>query len=296
MIGHGAERSGGDRDIAALWEVERDEWWINRDYYRLPSYVEDLGVQRLRTYERDLDSRDGVSDGLWFGNTIEELQSSKQRPGTPSFVQLTGDAVVEVIANEPLGRDDVTDLFWVEMKMPDYAGHQWTMNSPEEEDVLRETDRQIERFLDALDEKVGVGNYVFVLSADHGQQPRPELTGGWRVNNKELKRDVDERFGGVVEKVTPFDMYIDMAALSETDHALEDIARYFGTYTIKDNIPEGAPGADRVPEARLDERLFAAAFPTGYLASLSEDKISSFGPGEYPEGKFTIRRDQQEQS
>jgi predicted AlkP superfamily pyrophosphatase or phosphodiesterase len=295
MIGHGAQRSGGDRDIAALWETSENEWWINENYYRIPSYVEDLGVERLEAYEQRLDPRDGVADDRWFGHTLEELQDPRVRPGTPAFVTLTGDAVVEVIENEPLGRDDVTDVFWVEMKMPDFAGHQWTMNSSEEEDVVRETDRQIERFIKALDEEVGRGNYLFVVSADHGQQPQVELTGGWRINQDEVARDVRSRFGDVVEKVTPFDMYIDMTALAESDHSLEDIARYFGTYTLRENIPEGAPGADRVPEGRLDEHLFAGAFPTDYLASLTEAEISSFGAGQYPEGDFTVGRGDTEQ-
>jgi Type I phosphodiesterase / nucleotide pyrophosphatase len=37
MIGHGAQRHGGDKDIAVLWEAEDDNWFINEDYYELPS-------------------------------------------------------------------------------------------------------------------------------------------------------------------------------------------------------------------------------------------------------------------
>src|SRR3712207_7707995 len=48
----------------------------------------------------------------------------------------------------------------------------------------------------------------------------------------------------------------------------EDIARYLGAYTVADSIPEGQPGADLVPEGRLDDRVFAGAFSTGFLNSL----------------------------
>ena len=71
---------------------------------------------------------------------------------------------------------------------------------------MRETDAQIGRYLDELDETVGRGNYLFALSADHGQQPLPDLYGGWRINSKELQRDIEERFGEIVEKVTPVDV------------------------------------------------------------------------------------------
>ena len=63
-------------------------------------------------------------------------------------------------------------------------------------------------------------------------------------------------------------------------------ARYIGTYTIGDNIAKGLPGADLVPKARLDERLFAGAFPGEFITGLTADDIASFGKSDYPEGEF----------
>jgi hypothetical protein len=135
---------------------------------------------------------------------------------------------------------------------------------------------------------VGEDQYVFAISADHGQQPLPDVVGGWRVNNVELERDIEDRFGNVIEKITPVDIYVD---LKETnDEELTEIARYVATYTIGENIPDGAPGADRVPEARLDELLFVGAFPTGYLQALTPAKIQSFGDSDYAEGEFMPAR------
>jgi hypothetical protein len=175
------------------------------------------------------------------------------------------------------------------MKMPDFAGHTWNVVNPEQADVLRETDRQIGRFRAMLDRKVGRGNYLFAVSADHGQQPLPETEGGWRINADELEADVEARFGeGLVEKVTPVDLYMDMDAVREADVALSDIAGYLGTYTLGDNIPDNAPGSEFVPEARLDERLFAGAFSTQYLQALTPERAEAFGEGDFPEGDFTI--------
>ncbi|MFP5297364.1 MAG: alkaline phosphatase family protein [Actinomycetota bacterium] len=288
MIGHGAQRDGGDKDIAVLWEAEENAWWVNEDYYELPDYLQTTDLATLEGYEEELDARDGLEDGSWYGKTLEQLQEDLIRPGTPAFVRFTGDAVEEVMREEGFGTDDITDLMWVEMKMPDYAGHAWNMIGPEQEDVIRETDRQIGRFLDTLDELVGKGNYLFALSADHGQQPLPDTYGGWRINNRELQRDIEARFGEVIEKVTPVDIYVDRDALEDSDYTMEDIARYLGTYTIGENIPEGVPGADLVPEGRLDETLFAGAFSTGFLQEMSYEDIAALGDGEYPEGDFTI--------
>ena len=294
MIGHGAQRDGGDKDIAVLWEAvdpgtdePLNEWWVNEDFYELPSYLAETDLATLESYEAELDERDGLADGAWFGKSLETLQEPLTRPGTPAFVEFTGDAVIDVIRNEELGRDDITDLFWVEMKMPDYAGHAWNMNGPEQADVLGETDRQMRRMKETLDRRVGEGNYLFVVSADHGQQPLAEFKGGWRINNKELERDITAEFGeGVLEKATPVDVYLDMDVVESEDLEPGDIAEWLGNYTVADNIPDDAPGADRVAEAMLDETVFAGAFSFDYLQGLEPEDIESFGEGEYEEGRI----------
>ncbi len=299
MIGHGAQRKGGDKDIAVLWEKDEFEWFINEDYYTLPPYLRETDLATLERYERQLDERDGEDDGLWLGNDLESIQDATDpedpdhatlasvRPGTPAFARFTGDAVVDVIRKEDWGRDAITDMFWVEMKMPDYAGHIWNVISPEEEDVLAEVDTQIARFRKELDRKVGRGNYIIMISADHGQQPVPEVTGGWRINSAELGADIKERFGeDVVTKVTPVDVYVDLEVVAEEDVDIDEIASFLGTYTIGDNVPAEQPGADRVPEARLEETVFAGVFSTDYLSSLTPERIESFGEGEYPDGRL----------
>ncbi len=288
MIGHGAQRDGGDRDIAVLWSVEDNEWWINEDYYELPSYLQTTDLERLERYERQLDPRDGLRDGDWFDHDLAELQEDIVRPGTPAFARFTGDAVLDIMSRERLGDDDITDLFWVEMKMPDFAGHLWNMVNPEQGDVLRETDRQIGRFVKELDRAVGRDNYVFMVSADHGQQPLPELKGGWRVNNRELQTDLEAEFGDVIEKVTPVDIYVEREALDD-EGLLEDMAEFLGSYTVGDNVPDDARGRDRVPDALLDNRIFAGAFSTTFLQGLTPERVEGFGRGIYAEGDFDVR-------
>ena len=303
MIGHGAQREGGDKDVAVLWEAQDldtnepvNEWWINEDYYRLPSYLQETDIATLERYEEQLDPRDGLVDGTWFGKTVEDFQNpedARLRPGSPAFVRFTGDAVIDVMRNEKIGRDQITDMMWVEMKMPDYAGHAWNLVNNEQEDVLRETDRQLARMKAELDRTVGKGNYIFAVSADHGQEPLPEASGGWRINSKELQRDIVARFGEIIEKVTPVDIYFDLDAVEEKDVDLDDVARYVGAYTIGDNIMQDAPGADRVPEGRLDERLFAGAFTRSYFESLTPDRIEAYGPGEFPESDLYLPFEQE---
>jgi predicted AlkP superfamily pyrophosphatase or phosphodiesterase len=287
MLGHGAFEEAGDSDVGVVWDVDEESWSTNTEFYTLPDYLQPTDIARLESYEESLDPRDGVAEGTWFGHSLEQLQQPTVRPGTPAFVRFTGDAAVSVFEREGFGRDALTDLMWVELKSPDYAGHAWNVTGAEQGDVLREADAQIGRFKRMLDEKVGRGNYLLAISADHGQQPLPDLHGGWRINNIELERDIERRFGDdVVMKVTPVDVYFDMDEVEEQDLSLDDVARFLGTYTIGDNVPEDAPGADRVPEGRLDEKLFAGAFTGDFIESLSAEDIEGFGASDYPEGSF----------
>lgn len=281
MIGQGALRETGDKDIAAVWARERQQWHINERFYELPDYLKPTDLDRLERYETELDGRDGKDDGLWFGEDLEEVLANKNtRPATSAYTRFTGDAVIDLLRNEPIGEDDIADLVWVELKPPDSAGHAWNVESPTVEDVLEETDAQIGRFMAELDRSIGRDNYLFVLSADHGQQPLPDDLGGWRINTRELESDIEARFGDVVLQGTPADLYLDRDGLEREGVTAEDVARWIGTYTLGENIPDGAPGRERVPEDRLDDTLFAGAFPTDFLAN-PPIEIGDLGTGDF---------------
>ena len=290
MIGVGALREGADRDVAALWDLETNEWWTNEEYYELPPSLETTDVAKLEAYEESLDPLDGIDDGDWYDHSLEDLREEPIRPGTPAFTRFTGDAVLSTMSDAKVGKDDMTDMFWVEMKMPDFAGHIWNMIEPEVASVIKETDDQVARFKEELDRTVGEGNYIIMISADHGQQPFPDLLGGWRINTQEFQKDVEAEFGNVVEKVTTTDIFMDMDQVDELGVSLEEVAEWCSGYTIGENVGEERPGADRVPESRLDDLIFAGAFSTDYIVELDgdESKIESFGPGDYEEGDMTI--------
>jgi hypothetical protein len=293
MLGHGAMTEGGDRDVAVIWDTDEAEWTINEDFYEFPDYVTDNDVDVLAGYEAALDPRDGVRDGKWFGHPTADLATEKLGPyhlryASAAFSRLTGDVVMEVLREEQVGKDAIPDLAWFELKTPDYAGHAFNVTGPEQGDVLRETDRVIGRVKSYLDDQVGTGDYILLVTADHGQQPLPDAVGGWRIHGTEMETDIEREFGPIIEKITPVDIYMDMDAVESEGVSLTDVCRFIAAYTIGENIPEDAPGADRVPEGRLDELLFAGAFPTDYLQSLDEATIQGFGDSDYPDGEFVF--------
>jgi hypothetical protein len=87
-------------------------------------------------------------------------------------------------------------------------------------------------------------------------------------------------------KVTPVDVYFNLQELEDQDVSMGDVARFLGAYTLGDNVPEDAPGADRVPEGRLDETIFAGAFTGDFIESLTPEDVDGFGESDYSEGSF----------
>src|SRR5436309_10143303 len=80
------------------------------------------------------------------------------------------------IAAEKLGKSGTPDLLTLSFSSNDLIGHCWGPDSQEVLDITLRTDRTIKELLDYLDEKVGKGQYVFALSADHGICPIPEVS------------------------------------------------------------------------------------------------------------------------
>jgi hypothetical protein len=280
MLGHGAAAPGQERDVAVLWDHARETFWTNDEHYRLPDYLPGSDVFRRRTLE--IDGTDGAIDGMWRGNTLSAEAYSYT--GSPAFASYQGDAILSILGQEPIGDDRLTDLFFVEMKTTDVAGHVWNMVGDETEEVLRAQDRALGELLAALDAGVGRGRYVVAMTADHGQTPRPDTSDGLRVDRTRLLEDVNDAFGEVVEAVHPSEMYLDMEAVREEGLSVDTIARFVGDYRYGDGLAEGE---EDVPPGLLDRRVFAAAIPGAFVEGLTAEDIARLGPGRYPESDLS---------
>jgi predicted AlkP superfamily pyrophosphatase or phosphodiesterase len=73
-----------------------------------------------------------------------------------------------------LGKSGGTDFLGVSYSTVDYVGHAYGPRSREIQDILVRLDKDLGELFAHLDKKVGPGNYVVALSADHGVVPIPE--------------------------------------------------------------------------------------------------------------------------
>jgi hypothetical protein len=192
-----------------------------------------------------------------------------------------------MMRREPFGDDEITDLLFVELKPTDFGGHLWNMVGPEEEEVLRMQDRLLGQIVDTLDKEVGEGEWVLAFTADHGQTPLPETTGGLRIHPDVLGGDVNTYFGRkIVQKVTPSGLFLDRGLMDVAGITLEDVARFVGEYRYGDGLPKDADRS-KIAEQELERRVFAGAFPGDYLGELTTSDLVAAGPGDYPEGDLT---------
>lgn len=80
----------------------------------------------------------------------------------------------EAVDSLGLGKAGGTDYLGVSYSTLDYVGHSFGPRSREVQDILVRLDKDIGELLAHLDQKVGRGNYILALSADHGVVPVPE--------------------------------------------------------------------------------------------------------------------------
>jgi hypothetical protein len=276
MASHGALWGGGDRDIAVLrvpveadnegaegtiWNLQRK----NEPFYEFPRYVNDLPP--LSSYTDEIDRADGALDGRWRDNSIEQ---SELGWATPARIPYQGRMVEEVIAREGFGDDDVPDLLFVNFKAIDHVSHLWSLNSPEMQDTLRWQDRDFGRFVRFLDREVGRGRWVIALTADHGSQFDPAVSGAFAVNPNHLEDDLVEAFpvsgeGDLITAVRTSQIYLDEDVMDANGYTLEEIAGFLLRYTKAQGSSEGP---EAVPELERDDPVFDAAFPISMLPNL----------------------------
>lgn len=130
----------------------------------------------INTYKQS--STDNVSwEGKFKGENApvfphEMKNIYKDDPGsirsTPFGNTLTLDFAEAAVNGYNLGHGEATDFLTINCASTDYVGHKYGPNSIEVEDTYLRLDKDFAAFFRFLDEKVGKGNYLLFLTADHG--------------------------------------------------------------------------------------------------------------------------------
>jgi len=93
---------------------------------------------------------------------------------TPFGNMLVKDFAIAAIINENLGRDDDSDFLSLTFSCLDYKHRDLSPFAPEMVDNFVRLDREIEHFLDFLDEQIGLENVLVFLTADQSANYTPD--------------------------------------------------------------------------------------------------------------------------
>ncbi|MGZ8582564.1 MAG: alkaline phosphatase family protein [Actinomycetota bacterium] len=278
MMGHGLAWQGGDDDIAIAREVQgaatggddtANEWGLTdgmRPYYRMPDWVNDESIDAsFEQAKTALDQRDGSLDGLWRGFSIEQMADGFNTPARSPY-QTT--LFEELVKREGFGDDRVPDLLYLNYKIIDTMGHQFSADGVEMTDGLEVQDGELRRFVRFLNQEVGRGEWAMILTADHGMQRDPTAIGAFLIDIERLGAAVESAFGGtqarpVILKARPTQMWLDEKLLEREGYTVEQVAEFIQGLTQADV----ATTAGTQP-GKADDQAFQAVFPTSTIEQL----------------------------
>lgn len=121
------------------------------------------------------------------------------------------------IKGAELGQGSATDFLCVSLSTPDYAGHMFTSNSMEAEDMYLRLDKELASFLRYLDNHIGKGNYTVFLTADHGA-----------AHNTQYLKDLKIPAGNKSESKTINELNVYL----ETKTSTKDVVKQLGDYQV----------------------------------------------------------------
>ena len=257
----GAILPAGHTANAAYWFHGRDAGhFITSTFYmqNLPKWVTDFNASNiLESYLRpwntfydiatytesgnDLNNFEGGFKGKETATFPYDLAALKDKNGgfdilktTPYGNSIVADFALAAIDGEQLGQDDFTDVLAVSFSSTDYVGHNFGVNSKEIEDTYIRLDKDLERFFNGLDEKVGKGNYTVFLTADHAAVEVPaylqsvKIPSGY-VDTKQEKSKLNNfmmsTFGAadLIENVSNNQIFLNHEKLKALDLELDDV-------------------------------------------------------------------------
>jgi hypothetical protein len=155
-----------------------------------------------------------------------------------------------------LGKSGATDFLGVSYSSIDYVGHSFGPRSREIQEILIGLDKNLAGLFAHLDRKVGRGNYVVALSADHGGTPVPEDMQKTGVDTGRLNlADVQDK----IEKV-----------LDSFHYPKPGVARMSGNDIyfapgIYEKLDQDGPAMRAVADAVMAQPGIAALYPAEAL-------------------------------
>ena len=265
---------------AAYWLDKKNRLFITSTYYmqELPQWVKDYNKKLVKN---EVFKKMGKDIGL-----------------SPETGHITTDMAIAALDGEKLGQGDETDMLCVSYSQTDVIGHKWSTRGEHTDEAYLELDKDLSRLFAALDEKVGKGNYIAFLTADHGAAHNNHFMAEHGMNggewlSEQLKADLEkyvaQKLGNtknVVMGILDYRFFLDhegIAAQGLDLQRVKDVAIEFlrKSPNISFVVDYEKAGHAPVP-AVIRERILM-----GYNFHRSGDIIVCVEPGYYEVGPWS---------
>ncbi|HTM93145.1 MAG TPA: alkaline phosphatase PafA [Flavisolibacter sp.] len=243
----------GHTPTAAYWLDDATGNFITSTYYmeQLPDWVNRFNSKKrieqliangwntlypINTYKQsDADAKS--YEGLFAGETSpvfpHDIKAAYARSkgsfrNTPFGNTLTSEFAVEALNAYGLGKGEATDFLAINFASTDYVGHMFGPNAIEVEDTYLRLDKTLAELFKTLDTKVGKGQWLLFLTADHaaahaiGYMKEHNLPAdAWRGAplRDSLNRILSAKFGttGLVRSITNYQVNFDLSKIASAD-------------------------------------------------------------------------------
>ena len=170
-----------------------------------------------------------------------DLKAIQKEEGDVNLIKATpyGNEIITefgllALEKEKLGLDEYIDVLALSYSTPDYVGHRFGTRAMETQDTYLRLDLSLARLMNELDKKVGEGNYILFVTADHGAAINGQELIDKKVNIDYLDSkafaafvtDVaKEEFGNadLIENVSNMQIFLSGAVLKEMDLERDDV-------------------------------------------------------------------------
>lgn len=303
----GAILPAGHAANAAYWFDDATAGWISSTYYMqsLPQWMVQFNNRKLPdtymaqtwktlypidTYTQsttDASQFEGnfPGGGTTFDHHTEAIPAASRAAVlrvTPYGNTLTAETAKAAIEGESLGARGVTDFLAVSFSSPDYIGHTFGPNSVEIEDTYLRLDKDLADFLTYLDTKIGKGQYLLFLTADHAVAHVPgfaeenKLPAGLS-NSTALQKNLNDALqkefgnGNYIQAIINYQVFLNNELIAQS--------KKLNREAIKRSVIQNLllqPGIDKamdlenIPAASLPEPL-RMMLANGYNQKLSGD-------------------------
>lgn len=286
----GAVLPGGHTANAAYWfEGGSTGHWISSTYYmnELPKWVQKFNkskaVERYKkTWETleplasyiesgsDQNAYEGLSKGEEHSGFLHEVDKLWDKNGafsslsaTPFGNSILTDFALEALEAEALGVDEIPDFLAISYSSTDYVGHKYGVNSVEVQDTYMRLDLELARLFNTLDEKVGEGQYLVFLTADHGAVHVPaflkdhKIPAGY-IDSKgfrsSLEALIEQRYANasILEHLNSSELFLNRKLISDLGLDLREVREAIADMVLT------LPLVEQVFTAHDIERLGAA--------------------------------------